>query len=153
MKKNHLLILTGTVIVLIGLVVGLLFLFLGLYNKTQAPAANHESGTLIADPVEYLVDSWHFDDGLWDSTTNTVTAIRVYDLSYDNGKKIGGQVFTDDLAPDTYLSQALTIAADLNSRYSMEDVTVVISFRSHDGGELFSVDSVGNISTCWDSGT
>ena len=153
MKKNHLLLFIGAVIILIGLVVGLLLLFLGIYNKTQTPSTSHESVSTVSDPVEYLVDSWHFSDALWDRATNTVTAIRVYDLSYENGKKIGGQVFTDDLAPDTYLSQAATIAADLSSRFSMEDITVVISFRSHDGGELFSVDSIGNISTCWDSGS
>ena len=101
------------------------------------------------DPIAYLKDSWHFHEGQWDRSANTITAIRVYDLSYEEGKKVGAQVFTGDLAPETYFSQALTIAADISARFAMEEVTVVISFRSNDQGELFSVDSTGNISVCW----
>lgn len=155
MKKKQLILLLGALLLLIGLVVCLLLLFLGLYGNSQISLDSPQSTTIVdtTDPVGYLKESWYFHDGHWDRGSNTVTAIRTFDLTYEEGQKVGAQVFTEDLAPETYLSQALTIAADLNSRFSMTDVTVVISFRSSDDMELFSVDSIGNISTCWGSGS
>ncbi len=141
----------GILVILIGILLGLLFAFVGLYGKTQTNTVpqNHDTdpNTLVA----YLKDSWHFQDGKWDGASNTMIAIRTCDITYEDGKKIGPTVFAGDLSPESYLSQALTIAADLNSRFSTEDITVAISFRSSDGFELFSVDSIGNISTCWNT--
>ena len=84
-----------------------------------------------------------------DNETNTVTAIRTFDLSYTDAQQIGGRVFTGDLAPESYLSQAVTIEADLRSRFSTGDLTVILSFLGNEDRELFRVDSGGNISTCW----
>ena len=149
MKKKSLWITVGILVALIGLVLCLLITFLGLYGKTR-PTTGLSSTVLNTDtPEAYLIDSWHFHDCRWDSATNTVTAIRTFDLTYEDGKKVGAAVFTEDLAPESYLAQALTIAADLDARFSTDDITVVISFRSSDDKELFSVDSNGNISTCW----
>ncbi len=151
MKKKHLFLTLGILVTLIGIVLCLLFAFLGVYGKMQSNTEARDHATASDTIVSYLKDSWYFQDGQWDKPSNTVTAIRTYDLTYEEGKKVGAAVFTDDLAPESYLSQAITIAADLNSRFSTEDITVVISFRSSDGLELFSVDSIGNISTCWDT--
>ena len=155
MKKKQLILILGVLLLLIGLVVCLLLLFLGLYGNSQITLDTPKDTTIIdaTDPVGYLMESWYFHDGHWDRSSNTITAIRTFDLTYAEGQKVGAQVFTGDLAPETYLSQALTIAADLNSRFSMKDVMVVISFRSSDGMELFSVDSIGTVSTCWGSGS
>lgn len=151
MKKKQVLFIFGILVILIGLVLCLLLLFFGLYGNSRITGSVQESLPTVGDPVTYLKDSWQFQDSLWDRDSNTVTAIRTFDISYEDCQKVGAQVFTGDLAPDTYLTQALTIAADLNSRFSMDDVTVVISYRSNDDREIFSVDSVGNVSTCWDS--
>lgn len=151
MNTKKILLILGLIIILSGIILGLLFVFLGIYNTSPNPNDSQTVSTHAPDPVQYLKESWQFHDCQWDQNTNTVTAIRVYDLSLDDAKKIGSRVFTDDLSPESYLSQALTIAADLSSRFSMEQVTVVISFRGSDSQELFSVDSKGNISTCWEA--
>lgn len=151
MNTKKLLLILGVVIILLGLVLGLLFVFLGIYNSSQNATDSQVISTAATDPVQYLKESWQFYDGEWDKNTNTVTAIRVYDLTLENAQKIGDRIFTDDLSPESYLAQAMTIAADLSSRFSMENVTVIISFRGSDSQELFSVDSKGNVSTCWKS--
>ena len=149
MKKKTILIMIGMLIVLVGLALCLLLTFLGLYGKSQGTTVAPSSAADIGTPESYLIDSWQFHDCQWDKATNTVTAIRTFDLTFEEGKKVGAAVFTEDLAPESYLAQALTISADLDARFSTEDITVVISFRSSDDMELFSVSSDGSISTCW----
>ncbi len=149
MKKKTLLITIGILVILIGLALCLLIAFLGLYGKTHSIIDPSSTAASSDTPESYLINSWQFHDCQWDRDTNTITAIRTFDISYEDGKKVGGAVFTEDLAPESYLSQTLTIAADLDARFSTKGITVVISFRSNDGMELFSVDSNGNISTCW----
>lgn len=149
MNVKKALLILGVLIILIGVIIGLLFAFLGIYNSSQNLTVSTTVDTLTGDPVAYLKESWQFHDAQRNVNENSVTAIRIYDLSYEDAKKIGNRVFVDDLSPESYLSQALTIAADLSSRFSMDQVTVIISFRTNDGNEIFSVDSKGNISTCW----
>lgn len=151
MNAKKILLILGILVILTGLIVSLLFVFIGLYKNSQDSGNSRDTSMVLDDPIPYLKESWHFEDGEWDPDTNVVTAIKIYDISYEDAKKIGSRVFTDDLAPETYLSQALTIAADLSSRFSIEHVTVEISFRGNDGQEIFSVDSTGNIITCWNN--
>ena len=151
MNKKSVYMLLGILLVLIGFVVGLIFAFFRLYENSQGgtqpeiPLNSAES-----EAIQYLEDSWHFQDGEWNRKKDTVTAIRVFELTYEDAQKIGSEVFTGDLAPETYLPQALTIQTDLISRFNLEDITVVISFRGTDGKELFRVDSSGHVSTCWE---
>lgn len=151
MNKKSLYFIIGTLVVLIGLTVCLVCAFLGLYKNSRNLAQGESEGTPASDIVQYLKDSWHFEDGEWNGKARTATAVRIYDLTYEEAQKIGARVFTEDLAPESYLAQALTISADLSSRFSVKDVTVVISFRGNDGKELFSVDSQGTVSVCWDT--
>ena len=149
MKKKHIFMLLGTLVILIGLIVALVFVFLGLYRSAQDTAPTETPMAELSDIEQYVIRSWQFHDCIMDNETNTVTAIRTFDLSYTDAQQIGGRVFTGDLAPETYLSQAVTIEADLRSRFSTGDLTVILSFLGNEDRELFRVDSRGNISTCW----
>lgn len=150
MSSKKFLLILGIFLILTILIMVLLFVFMGLYNSSQNQATTSASSVENIDPVSYIKESWQFTDAQWDRSTNTITAIRTYDLTREDAEKIGSRVFTEDLAPDSYLTEALTIAADLSSRFSMGDVKVVISFRGNDSQELFSVDSLGEITTCWE---
>ncbi len=148
MKRKHIFLLLGTLLILIGLVVCLLFVFFGLYGSSQS-SGSPATAAPLEDIELFVIDRWHFRDCSWDAEGKTLTAIRTFELTYEDAQKIGAQVFTGDLAPETYLSQAITIEADLSSRFSAGELTVVLSFCGSDGAELFSVDSRGNIATCW----
>ncbi len=149
MKRKNVFLLLGTLLILIGLVVCLLFVFLGLYRSFQASPDSPAVTAPKEDMELFVINSWYFHDCTWDEENETLTAIRTFDLTYEDAQKIGSRVFSGDLAPETYLSQAVTIEADLRSRFSEDDLTVILSFRGSDGAELFRVDSRGNISTCW----
>ncbi len=149
MKRKHILLLLGTLLILIGLVVCLLFVFVGLYRSSQNSSQTETPTVVKSDMEQYVIDSWQFHDCKWDSDTNTITAIRTFDLTYEDAKRVGSRVFSGDLAPETYLSQAVTIEADLRSRFPTGDLCVILSFRGSGERELFRVDSRGNIITCW----
>ena len=149
MKKKHIFMLLGTLVILIGLIVALVFVFWGLYRSAQDTTPTETPMAELSDIEQYVIRSWQFHGCIMDNETNTVTAIRTFDLSYTDAQQIGGRVFTGDLAPETYLSQAVTIEADLRSRFSTGDLTVILSFLGNEDRELFRVDSGGNISTCW----
>ena len=149
MKKKHIFMLLGTLVILIGLIVALVFVFLGLYRSAQDTTPTETPMAELSDIEQYVIRSWQFHGCIMDNETNTVTAIRTFDLSYTDAQQIGGRVFTGDLAPESYLSQAVTIEADLRSRFSTGDLTVILSFLGNEDRELFRVDSGGNISTCW----
>jgi len=149
MKKKHIFLLLGTLVILIGLIIALVFVFLGLYRSAQDTTTTETPVVEQSDMEQYVIRSWQFHDCILDNETNTVTAIRTFDLSYTDAQQIGSRIFTGDLAPETYLSQAVTIEADLRSRFSTGDLTVVLSFLGNEDQELFRVDSRGNISTCW----
>ncbi len=151
MKRKHILLLLGILLVLIGFIVCLLFVFVGMYRSSHGSSETLSNAVSKGDIEQYVIDSWHFPDCIHDSDSNTVTAIRTFDLTYEDAQKVGSQIFSGDLAPNTYLTQAITMETDLHSRFSTEALTVILSFRGSDGIELFRVDSNGNITTCWDS--
>lgn len=149
MKKKHIFLLFGIALILIGLAVSLVFVFLGLYHSSQESSDPVVGSSSPPELVQYVIDSWHFHDAEWDSSSGTLIAIRSYDLCLEDAQKVGAQVFTEDLAPESYLPQATTMKTDIQSRFSLEDIVVVISFRGNQNEELFRIDSEGNISTCW----
>ncbi len=149
MNKKQILLLTGILLILIGLVISLVFVFMGMYRSSQGSPGLQGTTASNGEIEQYVIDSWSFQDCLWDNQSNTLTAIRTFDLTYEEAQEIGARVFSDDLAPESYLSQVATIEADLRSRFSKEAMTVVLSFRGKDDKELFRVDSNGNISTSW----
>ena len=150
MNKKQLILLVGILLILVGFIISMLFVFIGLYRSSYSAEHSSDSGSK-ADIEQYVIDSWHFQDCTWDSKSNTLTAIRTYDLTYEEAQEIGSRVFVEDLAPESYLAQTVTIEADLRSRFSMESLTIVLSFRGNDNSELFRVDSTGQISTCWNA--
>ncbi len=146
MKKTMTLLIIG---ILLLLLVGSFFIlksFVVLYGKSQGQST--DATTVNVERLEsFMITEWGFEGAELEG--DTLTAIRSMSLSYEEACLVGGAVFTDDLSPESYLSQAATIQADVESTFGLKDLTLILSFRSTDGKEIFSVDSQGNITTCW----
>ena len=146
MKKTMILLICG---ILLLLLVGSFFIlktFVSIYGQSQGQTTH--ATTANPEKLEsFLIDQWGFE--AVEAEGNCITAIRSLSLSYEDACLVGASVFTDDLSPETYLSQAATIQADVESTLGLTDTELILSFRSTDGKEIFSVDSAGNISTCW----
>lgn len=146
--KKTLVILTLVVLPLLLLVsVLLLRSFVGLYRDSKDPAAP----TVSYDSREietFIIDKWHFDRATMEN--GTLSCIRIMDLSLEEARLVGGAVFTGELAPESYLSQAATIEADVLTGFGLSEIQVRIVFEGNDGQEIFSVDSSGKILRCWE---
>ncbi|MBP3412706.1 MAG: hypothetical protein J6K89_05540 [Oscillospiraceae bacterium] len=152
MKKKHIFLLLGLLILLVGLIIVLCITFIGLYSSSRQGAPEH----IVTQPPDheleqFLVEQWHFDHAAYLEDENTLIGYRAHDISYEQALKVGATVFTEDLAPESYLPQALTIAADVNAKFSTPDLKVSIVFLSSDDQVLFHADSDGTTGACWDT--
>ena len=146
MKKSMMIFLILLLVVLlIGSAVGI-YSFISVYGRAQGQAL--DPATASSREVEaFLVEQWNFQQA--ELRGKTLTAVRTMDLSFEEACLVGSAVFTDDLSPESYLSQAATILEDVESTFSMEGLTLVLRMESNDDREIFSVDSQGNNQTCW----
>ena len=113
------------------------------------PAQSSEPGeNSNAELLSYVQKNWQLGDAEY--AGGVLTVRKTFDLSYEQACKLGGNIFVDDLAPESYLSLVATLSADLSSQFSNAPALVVLRYCSNDGQTIFSVDSEGNISTCWE---
>ena len=146
MKKSMMILLILLlVLLLVGAAVGI-YSFISVYGRARGQEL--DPATAVEREVEaFLVDQWNFQQA--ELKGKTLTAVRTMDLSYEDACLVGAAVFTDDLAPESYLSQAATILEDVENTFAMEGLTLVLRMESNDDKEIFSVDSEGTIQTCW----
>ena len=113
-----------------------------------APVGDSEPTTLAdADFLSYVHEQWQLSDTEY--ADGILTVRKSFDITYEQACKLGGNIFTDDLAPESYLSLVATLAGDLSSRFGNAPSLVVLRYCSSDGQTIFSVNSSGEISTCW----
>lgn len=86
-----------------------------------------------------------------DASNATVTLIRELTITHAQAVAHGGNIYADELAPETYLEPARTIAADIAVHAQRTEMKVVLLYRSSDGQDVFSVCSDGTITTCWEN--
>lgn len=136
MKKRLLLLLLILVLVLVVAAVVLLRL-IPRTEKTQETSVDVLSYAAEAYP-EYTCT---LDGGVL-SLTKPLT------LTYAQACDIGGSIYCDELAPETYLSSVQSIALDI-AGHCGQTVTVRLVQESSDGKPVFTVASSGEITTCW----
>ncbi len=113
---------------------------------TLAPSSGNDATTLPnTDIVSYVQEHWQIADAEY--ANGTLTIRKSFDITYEQACKLGGNIFTEDLAPESYLSLVATLAADLETQF--EPTLVLLCYCSSDGQTIFSVNSQGEISTCW----
>ncbi|MBR4308335.1 MAG: hypothetical protein IKT58_01935 [Oscillospiraceae bacterium] len=143
-----------TMIVLLGvafllLLVGSIFLirsFIQIYGQSQGennPTLSSEAGEIES----FMAEKW--DCKAASLQGNTLFMVRPMGLTYEEACRVGGLVFVDDIAPESYLSLVATMQADVLTNFAIDDIRVILVYESTDGEEIFSVDSDGNIQTCW----
>lgn len=137
MKKWIIPVLLLAVALLVGAVV-LCVQLLPHKQTTQPDPADVLSYAEAAYP-EYVCD--YMDDVL--SLTKTLA------LTYEQACSIGGSIYCDELAPETYLDSVQSIALDIAGQCSCS-VTVKLVQESSDDKPVFTVASDGEIFVCWE---
>ena len=139
----------GVAIILVVLLTAGIFLcirFVSIYRETQEAESTAQSLSVEEYAAQKLPEfAWEYD-----RKTNTLTLSRVSSLSYEDACSIGGKVYVDELAPETYLDQARSIDLDITAQCRSGALTVVLCYLSTDGEPIFTVSSEGDIWTCWE---
>ena len=130
--------------VLIAVSVFLVLRFYSIYSSLDS--SDPEPSTQQTDVEAYIAPLWpaftcEYSDG-------SLTMAQTTTISYSGALSYGKEVYSDDLAPETYLSDAVAIAADVASHCGVS-AEVTFRFLSSDGEPIFTVCSDGTIWTCW----
>ena len=130
--------------VLIAVSVFLVLRFYSIYSSLDS--SDPEPSTQQTDVEAYISPLWpaftcEYSDG-------SLTMAQTTTISYSGALSYGKEVYSDDLAPETYLSDAVAIAADVASHCGVS-AEVTFRFLSFDGEPIFTVCSDGTIWTCW----
>ncbi|MGN1306333.1 MAG: hypothetical protein ACI4V3_01535 [Faecousia sp.] len=146
MKKWLIIAVAIILVVLLTAGVFLCIRFISIYRETQETESTAQSLSI----EEYAAQKLPEFVREYDRKTNTLTLSRVSSLSYEDACSIGGKVYVDELAPETYLNQARSIDLDITAQCRSGALTVVLCYLSTDGEPIFTVSSEGNIWTCWE---
>ena len=141
--KKTLLILLPIFAVLLIVAIAAFALFLNFASVSDSEPSTLED----TDFLSYVKEQWQLNDA--DYADGVLTVRKSFDITYEQACKLGANIFTDDLAPESYLSLVATLAGDLSSRFGNAPSLVVLRYCSSDGQTIFSVNSRGEISTCW----
>ena len=141
--KKTLLILLPIFAVLLIVAIAAFALFLNFASVNDSEPSTLED----TDFLSYVREQWQLNDA--DYADGVLTVRKSFDITYEQACKLGANIFTDDLAPESYLSLVATLAGDLSSRFGNAPSLVVLRYCSSDGQTIFSVNSRGEISTCW----
>ena len=144
MNKSMKILLVAVLVLILGIGV-LVWGFFRVYGEAKTGGGLGEQRRI----EDFVVDKWHFDRA--DIKDSVLTAVREMDLTLREAELVGATVFTGDLAPESYLSQAATLHADVIATFGLTELRTVIRYESSDGEEIFSVDSEGKILTCWEA--
>ena len=146
MKKWLILAVAIILVVLLTVGVFLCIRFVSIYRETQETETTAEQYSV----EEYAALKLPEFAREYDRKTNTLTLSRVSALSYEDACSFGGNIYVDELAPETYLDQARSIDLDITAQCRSGALTVVLCYLSTDREPIFTVSSEGDIWTCWE---
>lgn len=142
MKKSLILTLFILALVLILVIAGLCIYFFFLYE----PAQDSTENPALLTVEEYAAQQW--PDYAAEYSGGVLTLMRSTDMTYAEACELAGDIYTDELAPETYVSVVQTIAIDIAASCGVSP-TVILRYSTTDGETVFAVSSTGAIETCW----
>lgn len=144
MKKWIIAAVSAVVLILIGLSAFLVVQLVGLAEGTAQETQSPDLPSVEAYAGEHWRDFQCSYDG------KTLVLAQKTDMTYENACAYGGNIYTEELAPETYLSQVYSIRADVLANCKTESLEVELSYLSTEGEPIFTVSSTGDIFTCWE---
>lgn len=100
--------------------------------------------------VAYAKENWsQFAPFVYQEESNHLTISQSSTLSYEDACLYGKNVYSEDLAPETYLPAVRMVRLEIGTACETPDLSVTLQCLSTDGEVIFSVSNDGEISTCW----
>lgn len=110
----------------------------------------HEATELPVDAAAYASAHWPRYEVSYDPAAQVLSLTQKAEISYANACAFGGNVYTQELAPESFLTEVRAIAADVATNCKIPALTVSLSYLSTDGIPIFTVCSDGSVSSCWE---
>lgn len=140
-------LIAASLILALALIVGCVVLcvrFIGLYtNADETTQTDTELG-------DYVREHWSMFEVDYDADTQALTLKKAANMTYEKACTYGAEVYSGELAPETYLSEIRSIGMDVLSRFDCPSLSVTLLYESSDGQTIFSVASDGTVRTCWE---
>ena len=146
MKKSLIALVLVILALLIGLGVFLVVQFIGLTDSAEPEPVEQDAEAI----TEYVKEHWPDFDASYDPSEKILTLSQPTKLSYEAACDYGGNIYCDELAPESYLPQARSIAIDIMGNCGCSGVNVVLSYESTEGKPVFTVNSNGTVWVCWE---
>lgn len=146
MKKWLFLAVAIILVVLLITGVFLCIRFVSVYREANETESTAQALSVEEYAAQKLPEFAH----AYDKSTHTLTLTRLSSLSYEDACSIGGKVYVEELAPETYLEQVRSIDLDIAAQCRSGALTVVLCYLSTDGEPIFTVSSEGDIWSCWE---
>lgn len=109
-----------------------------------------EEPTGSADLQAYISQQWEgYTLVSYDESSQCATVRAQSAVTYAQAKQYGADAYESLM--DSYIASARAIAAGLKMECGISRPVVVLRQLSTDGQEIFSVDSDGKYSACWES--
>lgn len=142
-------------IVVIAVVLVAALVFIGFCVKfivdiAKGADVSSQTDASYEDVEAYAEKHWPNYICSFNADDRVLTLSQDTTMSYDNACSYGSSVYTDELAPETYLNQVRSIAIDVIAHCGDSSLNVVLEYVSNDGKPIFSVGSDGSIWTCWE---
>ncbi len=100
--------------------------------------------------LSYAEENWaQFAPFEYDESSQHLIISQQSVLSYDDACSYGENVYSDDLAPESYLPAVRMVRLEIAQACDTPDLSVSLQCLSTDGEEIFTVSSDGTINTCW----
>lgn len=136
-------------VVLIALVVISGYLLIHFIILSSSYNSNSGTDDTEQDIVGYAQENWPQFQASYDSDSRTLTLSKETQMSFENACAFGASVYSNELAPETYLNDVATIARDIETHCGCDGLTVTLCYLSTEGTPIFSVSSDGSIDVCW----
>lgn len=147
-RQIRLLIIAVSALLIFALLLSLAFFFFGSRgeDKNSTPVKEYNSAQL----KDYIRDNWdEYEYVSYDPETGILSIKGSLDYTYEKAEKYGAAVFDDDyLSSYVYLVQQIAIGVSVDC--NVDGCTVTLDQYSTDGQIIYSVDSNGEITACWD---
>lgn len=140
-------LIAASLILALALIIGCAVLcvrFIGLYTNAD------ETTQTDTELASYVREHWSMFDVAYDAETQALTLKKTASMTYEKACNYGAQVYSGELAPETYLSELRSIALDVLAKFDCPSLSVTLCYESTDGKTIFSVASDGTIQTCWE---
>ena len=122
--------------------------FLSLYSSLEG---EQSAASPTSNVENYVSLHWSQYAYAYDEATQTLLLTKQTDMKLASAQKVGGQVYVDELAPETYLDDVSAIAVDVISHCDCPELTVILNYASVEGESIFTVSSSGTVTTCWEA--